>query len=136
MLVMGAAGEVALPFQAGFINLKADDTNCPTGSELREKRVHQTKIHPVVPDPWVHFDDLITAHLEPLIASLSASSKVSPKVFWSNVGVVIAYVEKSVLKDNRISLTPLINDAKHPDGTRNPLANPYSNKQSEDRSLS
>ncbi|WP_417519554.1 MULTISPECIES: siderophore-iron reductase FhuF [Pseudomonadota] len=136
LLVMGAAGEVLLPFEAGFINLKSDDTNCPTGFDLVDRRVRQTVQHPLAPDPWIHFHDLITNHLRPLIASLSTASKVSPKVFWSNVGVVIAHVENSVLKEHRISLTPLITDVKGPDGMRNPLANPYSTKQSEGGSLS
>ncbi|MEQ8392685.1 MAG: siderophore-iron reductase FhuF [Thalassospira sp.] len=136
LLVLAAAGEVILPFEARFISLKSDDSNCPTGFDLVDRRVRQTVQHPLAPDPWTHFHDLITNHLEPLIASLSTASKVSPKVFWSNIGVVIAYVEKSVLKEHRISLTPLITDAKGPDGMRNPLANPYSTKQSEDGSLS
>lgn len=136
MLVMGAWGEVVLPFQAGFVSMKSDDVNCPVGFDLTDRHVRQTVTDSAAPCPWAHFDDLISMHLSPLITSLSTSSKVSPKVFWSNVGVVIAYVEKHVLKDSRISLVPLISDAKRPDGMRNPLANPYSAKQSEDGSLS
>lgn len=132
VLVLAAAGEAVLPLQPDFIRLKTDENQCPTGFEIRDWQVQELKDQATVPDPWVHLERLIDGHLEPMVASLAASSKVSPKVFWSNIGVVISYVEKHVLKSTRISLLPLINDPKRPDGNRNSMANPYSTKQSED----
>ncbi|WP_288351321.1 siderophore-iron reductase FhuF [uncultured Thalassospira sp.] len=136
LLVMAAAGEVVLPFQPGFISLKTDDNQCPTGFDIRDWQLSDMKDQSAAPDPWTHIESLIAGHLEPMVASLAASSKVSPKVFWSNISVVVSYVEKHVLKNTRISLAPLISDAKRPDGNRNPMANPYSTKQSEDGSPS
>ncbi len=132
VLVLAAAGEAVITFQPNFISLKTDDNQCPAGFDIHDRHVHEMKEKSIPPDPWAHLECLIDGHLEPMVASLAASSKVSPKVFWSNIGVVVAYVEKHVLKNTRVSLAPLINDAKRPDGNRNPMATPYSTKQSDD----
>lgn len=121
------------PIGSDRIYLHVNEKGCPVGFDLFDRYLE----HPVMPPEntaWHLHTPLITEHLDPLIAALANCSKAAPKLFWANVGVIVAYVEKHILKGQGISLVPLVTDAKMPDGSRNLLRDPYSSKLSSDGS--
>lgn len=97
-------------------------------------------------DCWSRLGPLIDGHLTPLIEALAGISKLSPRVFWMNASVMIAYIANtararqsgtsttspSPAKPSAADIYPVYTDKLRPDGTRNPLFGPHSDRKNQE----
>ena len=79
-------------------------------------------------DPFRRFAPLIDDHLEPLVASLSRYSRLSPRVFWSNAANYVEWMVSAIasrMPDTRVDdARAMLELRQRVDGRDNPLYRP------------
>jgi ferric iron reductase protein FhuF len=77
------------------------------------------------------FTSLVRGHLEPMVAAVAAEGRISPRLVWNNIGVRFASVAEIGARQGLISaaaeadIAALLEQACWPDGTPNPVFQPY-----------
>jgi ferric iron reductase protein FhuF len=131
IMVLLHHGQCRLHFQSGDFALICDEKFRPNRFVLGDYPVLPTSASPRGHKAWAPYLGLIDHHLSPLITALASVSGTSPKVFWMNAAVVIAYLAKTTLSPEK-GLTALIADKQRPDGNRNLLCAPYASPKQAD----